>query len=620
MPVSAWSQEKEKTALPDSLPKYEVFLKKTSVYLDLWQKLMIPEFFRLKSEKKYLPAYMRGAKGVHQWEEERYMKALQSVPQNYLSEIQWGARHNISLEEGPPIAETRNGKQVVYGFHPFWMGNAYYNYYFKLLTRIGYFSYAVDPSTGRSRSPFMAHSWRNSALHQKAHDAGCKVDLVVTNFGAKNNALLLGPAGETARHTLIDSLIYLLNMEVVTPADTFYRGNGITLDFEGMPDDAAVRRGLTGFIKQLKKRAEASRKGSPVSIQLVLPIWSPAQAYEFDSLKKYVDLFIICGYDYYLGGRRIAGPSSVLVADSSQHHYSVDYSVNAYLGQGLPATQTILSLPWYAKKCRTNSEKPYAISFDLSADSAVTILPYFKAQMTVAPLQKPIIDTNNAVYYPLFAKKGWEQVWMEDTITLGRKYDYILEKGLAGTAVWALGYTDRSPEMWRLLAAKFGSKTPPPGENKKDEKKDEEKKDTSEVVPGMTDADTQLHAIVVPPPEPLAGSKPAVEYPQVVPVRYPEKNYGLVAMFCLIALTGFALIGFIVSLFYESVREVVFSRDYFIYLVTIVMITALLLLLRAFGLIDKNSIVFVAGALAGAGLVTILFRRMKKKRTEEPTP
>ena len=76
----------------------------------------------------------------------------------------------------------------VFGWHPYWMGTAYNNYDFSLLSTFSYFSYEVNPSTGNYNS---IHSWKTSPAIAMAQAAGVKVELAVTNFGATNNNIFL---------------------------------------------------------------------------------------------------------------------------------------------------------------------------------------------------------------------------------------------------------------------------------------------------------------------------------------------------------------------------------------------------------------------------------------------
>ena len=46
--------------------------------------------------------------------------------------------------------------KIVFGWHPYWVGSAYNNYDWNLLSDLSYFSYEVNPSTGNANS---THNW-----------------------------------------------------------------------------------------------------------------------------------------------------------------------------------------------------------------------------------------------------------------------------------------------------------------------------------------------------------------------------------------------------------------------------------------------------------------------------
>jgi hypothetical protein len=49
----------------------------------------------------------------------------------------------------------------------------------------------------------------------------------------------------------------------------------------------------------------------------------------------------------------------------------------------------------------------------------------------------------------------WQQVYYDDVETLGFKFDWVQSKGFAGIGIFALGYDDAQPELWKLLRVKY---------------------------------------------------------------------------------------------------------------------------------------------------------------------
>ncbi|TND04552.1 MAG: putative glycosyl hydrolase [Bacteroidetes bacterium] len=563
-----------------------------------------------------LPQFMRGpGPGIHEREEKRYLAALRQSKnkEHYLSEQQWvdvqaispGARYR-------GIYKLKPGK-TVYGFHPFWNGNSYYAYDFNLLSRIGYFSYPVDPATGRSRAPFMAHSWRNTPLHQRAHDKACKVDLVVTCYGAQATSRLLAKDNVKAQQTLLDSLVYLLSLKHSDGmGDSIYRGDGITLDFQGFRAGVNAKKELTRFVFHLRKALDASGRREHLNINLVLPLWDPTKSYEIDSLRNYVDLFIITGYDYNMDNKSASGPVTMLFPDTNLTLFSIDHSVNYYLDQGMPREKTVLCLPWFGKEVKTVDEKIGADTRLTVGEDPVQIRPYALLQQVYGSWDNFKADkTKNAIYCAVRDKSGWKQIWADDTTTLGMKYDYVRKKMLAGAGIWALGYENGRPELWRLLQQKFSdtavADTPGP------------KNIDSTIAHNELVIEKQKQVFTAATRD-ISLQSAGVSYPVPLPFEIPKKNFGAIAVFTLLALLGFAIVGFIISMFYESVREVVLSKDYFIYIVMLVACLCVMLLLQFFTPGNKTSAVFITGAVAGSIVVALLFRMFRKKRPDGPTP
>ena len=56
----------------------------------------------------------------------------------------------------------------------------------------------------------------------------------------------------------------------------------------------------------------------------------------------------------------------------------------------------------------------------------------------------------------------WREVYYDDAQSLRAKYDMINRYGLRGAGIWALGYDDTRPELYRVIVAKFLHDTTPP--------------------------------------------------------------------------------------------------------------------------------------------------------------
>ena len=154
----------------------------------------------------------QGAKSIHQEELEKY-NSLGHADAAYYEAIP-----NGELLTSPKM--NCNLEKVVYGWHPYWVGTAYQNYQWDLLSHFSFFSYEVDASTGNALS---THGWSTSAAVDAALASGnTKVTLCVTLFSGHTTFF----SSPTAAQTLITNLINLVQSR---------SAHGVNIDFEGIP-------------------------------------------------------------------------------------------------------------------------------------------------------------------------------------------------------------------------------------------------------------------------------------------------------------------------------------------------------------------------------------------------
>ena len=129
------------------------------------------------------------------------------------------------LQKKPVQKTVCNLNKMVYGWHPYWIGNEYQNYQWDLLSHLSFFSYEVDYLTGNAVS---THGWSTNAAVNAALATGTtKVTLCVTLFA--NHTSFLG--NTAAKQTLITNLINLISS----------RGaHGVNIDFEGLPSSQSA--------------------------------------------------------------------------------------------------------------------------------------------------------------------------------------------------------------------------------------------------------------------------------------------------------------------------------------------------------------------------------------------
>ncbi|MBL4594132.1 MAG: hypothetical protein JKX68_10000, partial [Flavobacteriales bacterium] len=254
-----------------------------------------------------------------------------------LSEAQWDAIHGTTKSTHLTNKSNCNLEYAVYGWHPYWVGTAYNNYDFDLLSTFSYFSYELDPATGDYNS---IHSWKTTNAINLAQAAGCKVELCVTNFGSANNTAFL--TNMTARQRLIDSLIVLIN---------YRNADGVSIDFEGVA--GSDRNNLTSFMTDLSLQLKAAIPNATVTMATYSVDWN--NVFDLVALNNVVDQFIIMGYGYHWSGSANAGPTDPLYSGSIWSSLNLIRSIDYHLDNGVTPSSLLIGLPYYGYEWETVS-------------------------------------------------------------------------------------------------------------------------------------------------------------------------------------------------------------------------------------------------------------------------
>ena len=328
-----------------------------------------------------------------------------------------------------------NLEYEVYGWHPFWVGTAYNNYDFNLLSTFSYFSYELNPSTGNYNS---IHSWKTTNSITMAQAAGARVELCVTNFGSSNNNTFL--TNMTARQTLIDSLISLL---------AYRNADGVNIDFEGV--SGSNRNDLTSFMMDLSNQLKAARPGSTVSMATYSVDWN--NVFDFVALSNYVDQFIIMGYGYYYSGSSVAGPTDPLYSGTLWSSYNLVRSIDYHLKAGVPSSKLLIGLPYYGYEWETVSNT--VTSNTTGNFSSSRTYSYVKNNASGNYTNRQYDQQSETPYYIYNTGTNWRQAFVCDEESLGERYDVVKQLDIAGIGIWALGYDDGYTQLWDLIEEKF---------------------------------------------------------------------------------------------------------------------------------------------------------------------
>jgi spore germination protein YaaH/cbb3-type cytochrome oxidase subunit 3 len=359
-------------------------------------------------------------------------------PQSELSEAECDSFFDIGYHPQPKAdsAEPKLG-QKVFGWHPWYMGSAYYSYDFSALSTISYYGYEVNPANG---NPISVHNWKTTDLVTLAHAAGCKVELTVTNTTETPSRQLF--SSPSAVENLIDNLIEML---FIQDAD------GITLDFEDLGADD--RFYFINFLWELRTRLSFEYPRGKITV--AVPPFDWDNVYDLEVLDSLADQVVIMGYNFYGPGSLHAGPSSVEQTGAGAMPLDLNAAVD-YYRRTIDSSHLILALPWYGFEWKI---------CDTTDASFVRSVPFRDASQLLRNGYELFIDTlTGCRVYQKASDNCMLQVWMDTPYSYGKKLDLIAAKKIGGAGIWGLGYDNGMDEYWDVTkgksAAQDSVKTP----------------------------------------------------------------------------------------------------------------------------------------------------------------
>lgn len=342
----------------------------------------------------------------------------------------------IQYFQPPPMNRGATNNQLthlVFGYHPYWMTSTHLNYQWELLSDLCYFSYEVDASTG---DPVTTHNWLTVDAVDSAQANGVRTHLCVTLFS--DHASFFGSSD--AKQNLIDQLIWYIQQR---------NADGINMDFEAVP--YSLIDDYMDFLVDFCDQFHAAVPEGIVSIAVPAVDWSGL--FDVELLSQYIDLFIIMGYDYYWNGSSQAGPVAPLYSMTANYDYNLSRSVSWYQSAGMPLEKFILGQPYYARQWPTvGGSTPSNTTGNGSALTYTNVKNNSSGHYTP---ENRHWESNSFSNYYAFQNGGWYQCFLEESYGLGKRYDLVRRRNLAGIGIWALGYDNGYTELWDLIAGKF---------------------------------------------------------------------------------------------------------------------------------------------------------------------
>ncbi len=329
----------------------------------------------------------------------------------------------------------------MFGWHA--IGTSSASYVWQSLTDLSYFSYQVDYLTGNATNPTQLMNWGNNATVSTAKANGVNVNLSVTFFGTSTTfTSFFGNA--TAQQTLITNLI-----NEITTADV----KGLNIDFEGTGLSTTYAPAFTTFLGNLRTQLLAVRPNAEISIDIQGS--QVVSANYITNLNPVVDLFILMGYDYYWSTQNYPGPIAPTwqfpkAPSDPNGHGNVANDLNTIL-RFAAREKVLLAMPYYGRRWKTTNGCVLPADGNAAPISTQTYTQFRDNTSGYynTTLHEPYAFTAYHCFNDVNAIPN--QQFIDDTISLKQKYSLIKQRGLAGGAMWRLGYDAGYPELWNMI-------------------------------------------------------------------------------------------------------------------------------------------------------------------------
>ena len=367
------------------------------------------------------------------------MRSLQKYPsekQDSLRCAWYGECSQLIPPTGNPNNPTCTLLKRVFGWHT--AGTSSSSYIWQSISDLSYFCYSVDPYSGNSLYPSDGANianWQNDPVIIAAHNNGVKINLCV--FLSSGYSTFF--TNLSYQQTLITNLI-----NAVSAANA----NGVNIDFEGLSITSTYQQQFITFMSNLSTQLHNSIPGSELTMDF-MGSWSSLYSF-INQLIPYVDIFIMMGYDYYIDGGNGSPCGPVAPTYSFNGGGNVSNDVNNFL-KTISPDKFILGIPYYGRTWPTGQSNCYIPMSAIASGNAYYYNNYKNnsSHYFDNPYRDPA--SLNPYFCYNYQATTWKQAFNDDIVSYQQKYNLIKERGIAGVALWRLGFDAGFSDLWNLI-------------------------------------------------------------------------------------------------------------------------------------------------------------------------
>jgi spore germination protein YaaH len=340
---------------------------------------------------------------------------------------------------------------------------------FSMLSTVAYFGEHVNWD-GHLVNDSGYSIWNSNTVNgliNTAHSQGVKVVLTLIMMdGASNQNAMCSALG--SRDITISEAISQMKSK---------QADGINIDYEGdnavcqapSANGATTQSMLIDFVKAFRNALNVQAPGSYLSIDSYSGSGQgPDGFFNLPALAPWVDSFFVMAYDmeYYNWygppancSRMCLGPTAPLTTYGlNDTRTATEYSAT------IPASKVILGMPYYGRKAcvaigSANDYPTSAIQADGYQDAA-SEQPYVDTVPNTYSIHRDPYDAAGQERFDDWQSVKYNctrQLYWDDFVSLGAKYDLVNRANLRGVGLFTLNYGGGSPELWCDLRDHFSA-------------------------------------------------------------------------------------------------------------------------------------------------------------------
>jgi spore germination protein YaaH len=334
----------------------------------------------------------------------------------------------VGLAAHDARSERPPSRPQVWGYYPWWLNDHWHSLDLSLYDRLQFFEVEIDAEGRLGQSSGWPQRW--DRLRATTRVRGLDLDVTVTLFSAARFEHVF--ADPARRQQLWSDMLRLAA-----------GAQGLHLDveiFDGVSAEAL--RGYREFCAAL--RAGLDRQDARKTLSAFGVMGATVDLYDSTTLAHF-DYVVVQGYDSHHRRSARSGPVAPL---RGPFEITWEKTLEHYLRLGAPRHKIVFGVPFYgyewpvesadvgARTLGAGREITYAL-LDAQLLPNIRIGAHAQAERHGARREA----ASGSAYYAYREASGtWRQGWFEDEASLAAKFDFVKQQGLAGIAIFPLGY------------------------------------------------------------------------------------------------------------------------------------------------------------------------------------